>query len=193
MSDDKRNQGKRTSGLLGDLESIRSLLDETEDASEDAAEREDAAAAEDTGEADDSDEDVPLLEDVVHGGVSVKETFLTGQGDFTDSGAASGLNEEVFKALLSDEWRESARDLLDEARAAIEKYQTDWTPQHTDELNQALKTRIDETVEQWLRDVVLSRIDELRRELLQAVSEQIRIIIDEQFNPASTREDPDGE
>jgi hypothetical protein len=178
MSDEKRKGSKRTSGLLGDLESIRSLLEENDEPRDEEA-----------GE----DEDVPLLEDVVRGGVSVNESFLSGEGDFTETGEGSGLNDEIFKALLSDEWREAARDLLDEARAAIEKHQHEWTPEHTDELNQALKVRIDETVQQWLRQVVQSRIEELRSRLLEAVSGQIRTTIDEQFNRTSTHEDPDGE
>jgi len=173
MSDDKGG-GKPTRGLLGDLESIRSLLDDREEISEDDAE-------------------VPLLEDVVHGGVSVNESFLSGEGDFIETAGTSGLDEEIFKALLSDEWREAARGLLDQARAAIEQHQSDWTPEHTDELNQALKARIDETVQQWLRQVVQNRIDELGALLLQAVSEELRTAVDRQLNEATTDEDPDAE
>jgi len=176
MSDRERPSSGHSSGLLGDLESIRSLLEENAE-----------------NPAPPEDDEVPLLEDVVHGGVSVNETFVSGEGDFADSDEASGLNEDIFRALLSDEWRQSARELLDEARAAIEKHQTEWTPEHTDELNAALKVRIDETMQQWLRDLVASRIDDLRRELLTAMSEQIRTTIDEQFQHKTRHEDPDGQ
>lgn len=200
MSHDEGPRKRPTSGLLGDLETIRSLLQEEENERQATGQRSadeapppdserDSGAADTAGPEDD---DVPLLEDVVHGGVSINESFLSGEGDFVDSGEASGLNDEIFKALLSDEWRESARDLMDQARAAIEEHQTEWTPAHTDELNEALKVRIDETLQHWLRTVVLSRIDELRRELLDAVSEQIHDTIAEQ-SEANTREDPDGE
>lgn len=203
MSNDKGKSGKterRTSGLLGDLESIRTLLDESEDAASRpggravaprAPSRKEFGRSRDGGSDDD---DVPLLEDVVHGGVSINETFLSGEGDFVEEGGEeSGLNDELFKALLSDEWRESARELLDEARDVIEQYQGEWTAEHTEELNQALKARIDETLQQWLADLVRSRMDELRAELLQAVSEQIRITIEAQLDPSRPREDPDGE
>jgi len=183
MSNKKQPPDEPTRGLLGDLESIRSLLDESEDEQARSAER----------APDDDEADVPLLEDVVHGGVSVNETFLSGEGDFADTTGSSALNDEVFKALLSDEWRESARELLDQARAAIEQHQTEWTPKHTDELNHALKVRIDETVQTWLLEAVQSRIDDLRAELLRAVTEQLRVTIETQFNPTSTHEDPDGE
>lgn len=185
MSDDKRKRGARASGLLGDLESIRSLLEENGPTpSDDPVE---PAAA-------NRDRDVPLLEDVVHGGVSLSETFEAGQGDFVDSPDASGLNEEIFKALLSSKWRDSARELLDDARSVIEQHQTEWTPEHTDELNAALKVRIDETLRQWLEEIVRSRIDELRQALLDAVGEQIKSAVDERFNPLPRHdEDPDGE
>jgi len=206
MTGDKRKSGGQTSGLLGDLESIRSLLEEAEPAdrgaghtsADQAAEKASGTAAygERTSVDAGGDDDVPLLEDVVHGGVSVNETFFAGEGDFRDSAEASGLNEDVFKALLSDEWRESARDLLDQAREAIEQHQTEWTPAHTDELNEALKVRMDETLQQWLQEALASRVDELRQTLLTALSDEIQRTIDRQFGDEPRRtpdEDPDGE
>lgn len=197
MTDDKRKSGGQTSGLLGDLESIRSLLEEAEPA--DGAPADDEPAADPAGKQaapSGGDEDVPLLEDVVHGGVSINETFFSGEGDFRDSAEASGLNEDVFKALLSDEWRESARELLDQARDAIEQHQTEWTPAHTDELNEALKVRMDETLQQWLREALASRVDELRHTLLMALSDEIQQTIERQFGAEMRNapdEDPDGE
>ena len=116
MTDGNRKSGD-TSGLLGDLESIRTLLEQPGDGdSGQAPDPGGGPPAEDSGRRDD---DVPLLEDVVHGGVSLNETFLGGQGDFEIDAGDSGLNEDVFKALLSDEWRESARELLDQAAALV--------------------------------------------------------------------------
>jgi len=208
MTHDKRKPGGQTSGLLGDLESIRSLLEEAEPADRGAGDPASGAAAsaqqasgigpsgeQAPGDAG-GDDDVPLLEDVVHGGVSVNETFFSGEGDFQDSAEASGLNDDVFKALLSDEWRESARELLDQARDAIEQHQTEWTPAHTDELNAALKVRMDETLQQWLREALASRVDELRQTLLTALSDEIQRTIDRQFGDEPRKapdEDPDGE
>jgi len=197
MTDDKRKSGGQTSGLLGDLESIRSLLEAAEPA--DGAPADDESAADLAGKQaapSGGDEDVPLLEDVVHGGVSINETFFSGEGDFQDSAEASGLNEDVFKALLSDEWRESARELLDQARDAIEQHQTEWTPAHTDELNEALKVRMDETLQQWLREALASRVDELRHTLLMALSDELQQTIERQFGAEMRNapdEDPDGE
>ena len=200
MTDGNRKSGD-TSGLLGDLESIRTLLEQPGDSGQKPApgatsrteqdSGEEAAAPAGPAEGPGNDDEVPLLEDVVHGGVSLNETFLGGQGDFQLSTDDSGLNEDVFKALLSDEWRESARELLDQAREAIERHQTDWTPEHTDQHNEALKVRIDATLQQWLREALASRVGELRQTLLTALSDEIHTTIDKQFN--SSHEDPDGE
>jgi hypothetical protein len=198
MSERKPPAG--TDGLLGDLESIRSLLEEDDqqqpsappergDAESPAPPAEPSTAA-DRGEGD--EEDVPLLEDVVRGGVSVNETFLSGERHFQADSEAAGLDDAVFKALLSDEWRDSARTLLDQARAAIEQHQTEWTPEHTDELNAALRERIDATLQRWLRRAVMENIDDLRRALLAAVSDEIGRTIADQFNQTPD-EDPNGE
>jgi hypothetical protein len=174
MSDRKPSSNSRTSALLGDLESIRSLLQPPEGADHDLPD-------------DADDEDVPLLEEVVHGGVSVNESFLSGEGDFDESGESSGLNDDLFKALLSDQWRESARDMLDQARATIEQHQREWTPQHTDELNEALKVRIDQTLQAWLRELVHDHLDDLRATLLTTMSREIVDLIAERLT------DPDNE
>lgn len=182
MSEHKPPSGK-TSAILGDLESIRSLLEEHQEAG--------------PQEPDLDDDQVPLLEDVVDGGVTLNESFLSGEGSFQESGDSGGddrssLNDEIFKALLSDEWRESARGLLDEARDAIEAQQTAWTPQHTDELNAALQVRIDETLHRWLRQAVLNGIDDLRREVLESVRQELGRTVAARFNSKSPHEDLDG-
>jgi hypothetical protein len=182
MTEDKAGKSGRTSSLLGDLESIRSLLDA----------RQSSDRTSDTGAGD--DEDVPLLEDVVHGGVSVTEQFLSGEGEFrVDGQDASGLDDDVFKALLSHEWRNSAREVIDEARAAIEQHDADWTPEHTDVLNAAVKARIDATVQDWLRDLVQSNISDLQALLLDAVSGEIQSTIEQRFGQQQEDENPDGE
>jgi hypothetical protein len=133
----------------------------------------------------------------VDGGVTLNESFLSGAGSFQQSGEHGGdeqsrLNDEIFKALLSDEWRESARELLDDAHSAIEAQQSEWTPQHTDALNAALQVRIDETLQRWLRQAVLNGIDDLRREVLESVRQELGRTVAAQFNSKSPHEDLDG-
>jgi hypothetical protein len=173
---DRRQPPAPTSALLGDLESIRSLLAEQQ-------------AAE--GQRDSMpDDEVPLLEDVVQGGVSVNEAFLSGESDFGESDSGSGLPDDIFQALLSDEWRESTDQLVEEARAELGNVRAE--PDTAEALNEALKLHVDETLQRWLRALVLSNIDDLRRELLEAVRQQLGETVATRFNEQSPEEDTDG-
>ncbi len=165
--------------LLGDLESIRELLDEEE-------------AARELDRDPDTDPAVPLLDDMVRGAYELRET-----ADFLSATPALGgggnrrsryLPEDVFDALLGDRWKVSAADILTEARGAIEAHRNQWTPEDTDELNDALRVRIDETLTEWLTATISERLDELHAELLRAaesvIDEKIRSLIEQRtVNP----------
>jgi hypothetical protein len=140
--------------LVGDLESLRGLLNETTPA--------------------------PLLED---------------PGEFPPHDDApqrpakpDSLGDDTIKALLGDEWRQSADQILSAAREAIEHVSSDWSPQHTTELNEALRVRIDATLEAWLEAAVRQRLEELRATLLAAIESEIAT-----FTAQLTQQDPDGE
>lgn len=203
MTKQDRKSDAQASGLLGDLESIRTLLDDGDAAPR--GDRHDSGDAEDADEAapasvDDgadadagNDADVPLLEDVVHGGVGLNQTFFAGEGDFAedaDEPSHSGLDEALFKTLLSEEWRDNSRDLLEDVRDTIERDQAEWTPAATEDLNEALQERIDETIDAWLHDLVARHIDELRQVLLDAVGDQLQASVRSQLTPDG---DPDGQ
>jgi hypothetical protein len=173
--------------LLGDLESIKELLDE---------ERQEArrpAAAEAP--------DVPLLDDMVEGAYTLDESdsLLSatpalggGRRPRTASATTSSttrpeaegkyLSEDLFDSLLGDKWKSSASDILTEARGAIEAHRNDWTPEDTDELNAALRVRIDETLTEWLKETVRARMDELHAVLLKTaeatIDEKIRALVE---------------
>lgn len=148
MKKKRAPSGDSKNALLGDLESIRTLLDEEARAEQDAA-------------------DVPLLDDVVEGALRLTEPPLEA-GMIFDPDAPGGLDDELFEALLGEGWKQSAERILDQTRATIEEHRTDWAPEDTDELNEALKVRIDAALRKWLRRLVLAHIDELRAELLAA-------------------------
>jgi hypothetical protein len=163
------------SSLLGDLESIRSLLDGPTDS---------------TPVTDDSD-DVPVLEDMVEGAFTVNESVLTSRASFDDgpsSGAPkSGLADDTIKALLGDEWRGQARKILSDARSTVEGSGLDWSADQMNALNESLKVRIDHTLDDWLVELINSRIDDLRTRLLTVLEHEIT-----QFTRALTDEEQDG-
>jgi hypothetical protein len=161
--------------LLGDLESIRGLLDEATDS---------------TPVGDESD-DVPVLEDMVEGAFTVNESVLTSRTSFDDgpsSGAPkSGLADDTIKALLGDEWRGQARKILSDARSTVEGSGLDWSADQMNALNESLKVRIDRTLDDWLVELINSRIDDLRTRLLAVLENELT-----QFTRALTDEEQDG-
>ena len=104
-----------------------------------------------------------------------------------------GLDDDMFNRLLGDDWRQAAAGLLDEARGSIEAHSQQWTPQDTDELNEALQVRIDETLHRWLRRTVQERIDGLRAELLAAISDQLEATVKQRFKDDRPGEGAHGE
>ncbi len=147
--------------LLGDLESIRALLD----------------VPSDSASAPDDSDDVPVLEDMVEGAFTVNESVLTSRSSFDDGVAAgagkSGLADDTIKALLGDEWRAQARKILSDARSTVEGSGGDWSAAQLNSLNESLKVRIDRTLDDWLVEMMNSRIDDLRTRLLTILEHEL--------------------
>lgn len=141
--------------LLGDLESIRTLLDEEEAEGQPAA---------DLG-------DVPMLDDVVDA-----------TPELPTEGPGSSMTDDVFDSLMSDGWKAQTDSLLSAARSSIDEQAEAWSPEDTDELNDALRVRIDATIYSWLQKMLREHIDELRAEVLEAISEELRLRVDGALN-----------
>ena len=198
------------SALLGDLESIRTLLEDDDD---DAPTLPEPAS---------DDIEVPVLEDIVDtdinntvgGGSSVPESVNCGAGDWVpESGSATdsppptgvsagsatesppatvgrpGLGDDLFRALLSDEWRASANEILEQARHVIGEHRADWTPAETDSLNDALKVRIDATIQGWMRGMVVKHMADLHELLLRELADELRSAIDDIIEQRSEKTD----
>ncbi|MEM1230213.1 MAG: hypothetical protein AAGI15_06730 [Pseudomonadota bacterium] len=139
--------------LLGDLESIRTLLDEESD--------------QPTSDAETEPKDVPVLDDVVD------------TPDVTPTeGPGSNLTDDVFASLMSDGWKAQTDTLLDAARSSIDEQAEAWSPEDTDELNDALRVRIDEAIYESLQRMLREHIDELRADVLDAISDELRLRVD---------------
>ncbi len=168
--------------LLGDLESIKELLDEEEDDGQTTAK---------------SPLDVPLLDDMVEGAYTLDDSDSllsaspalgggrrprTSPAPAKDESGSKYLSEDLFDTLLGDRWKSSASDILTEARGAIEAHRNDWTPEDTDELNAALRVRIDETLTEWLKETVKARMNELHAVLLETaeatIDEKVQALIE---------------
>ena len=103
---------------------------------------------------------------MVEGAFTVNESVLTSRSSFEDGAAAgaskSGLADDTIKVLLGDEWRAGARKILADARTAVEGAGGTWSAAQLNTLNESLKVRIDRTLDDWLVEMMNSRIDDLR-------------------------------
>lgn len=179
--------------ILDDLESIRDLLDE-EAADLDRAAQDETRRANtrvevvDAVEVDLVDDDVPILEDVVSGAIVLDESPLTRTASISFPGEIAGemtgefaFDEGMMKSLLGDEWKDVADDILTQTRDAIQESKDQWSPQDTDELNEALKVRIDRTIDTWLAEVLAEKIGDLRERLKSALQEESRAQLEDQL------------
>lgn len=121
---------------------------------------------------DGSGTQVPLLEDVIGGGLGIDEAPLDAPLIMDD--APGRLDDELFRTLLGDAWKTSASQILETTRAEIEAYRENWAPEDTDALNDALRVRIDDTLKHWLRDLVRDNMHDLRTALLSAIDNQLK-------------------
>lgn len=160
--------------LLGDLESIRTLLEDDEDAPEAAG-------------TDLDDLEVPVLEDVVESEADA-DIEPTRAREF-------GLDDDLFRALLSDEWRDSASEILKQAREAIGEHSDDWRDEETDAFSDALKVRIDAIIQGWMRGMVVTHMADLHQMLLTALSTELKTTIEDIIEHPSEKpsEKPDGQ
>jgi len=191
MNRRKHEANPQKSALLDDLESIRTLL------ADDGNQPGPDPAVED---------EVPVLDDVVaeetiaapEAGQAVPAgpTRSAGPTDADWPVAAParepGLDDDLFRALLSDEWRTSASDVLQQARDLIGAHGDDWSPAETDLLTDALKVRIDATVQGWMRGMVITHMADLHTRLREALSEELERTIDHIIDQRSS-ETPDGQ
>ncbi len=149
--------------LLGDLESLRSILDE-----EDEPEPQDEAA-------------VPLLDDVVSDAA---------EADAAPPASRGGMDEDLFQALLSDDWRETAAAIIEQAPVAVGD-EAGWKGEEIAALQHALRLEQDKALTGWVRDALARHADELRSELLAALSGELKPAVDRILNRDS--EAGDGE
>ena len=137
------------------------------------------------------DDDIPELSETVTGETMQPETSdeesedLPVLQDQIETGQAKhdrAISDRAINQLLDDAWQETADQLLEEARGTIEDNSTLWQPEDTDELNRALKVRIDETVRQWLGDVLKAHIHVLHERIVNELADELKKQIDKKIH-----------
>ena len=139
--------------ILEDLESIKDLLDEQQCPADSSHSTGDLISDRTMSQGD----DVPLLDDPIEEAAKLHEA----------------LPDDTFKALLGDAWHDSVDEIFVNARASIQNNSADWLPEHTDELAQALKIRIDVSVKAWLAETLQANIGLLRERIVAELSGEL--------------------
>ncbi len=134
-------------GLMGDLESIKALLEE-----DDEPTSWDIAAE-------------PVQELSVE--TSATNTPATSATSTTSATAAS------LDALLGTDFHDATATVMARARGLIEQHPNRWSPQQTDELSDALRVRIDGAVQEWITASLTAHAGELQQRLLNAVRDEL--------------------
>ncbi|MCZ6854117.1 MAG: hypothetical protein O7G86_09380 [Gammaproteobacteria bacterium] len=180
MSKKKRKGSARN--LIADLEAIQTLLSETPKRGKKKARSADAKPIAPKALRDDAR--VPLLDDRV-GDPSSREVPETEPEETV-------LGDDLFQALLGDDWSVTTAKILEQALESIEQRHLDWKPALSDELVDALKVRIDATVHAWLHTVIVKHAHELHGVVVKALSEEIERSI-MQLSDNQNSENADGQ
>ncbi|MEM7217936.1 MAG: hypothetical protein AAF515_06190 [Pseudomonadota bacterium] len=147
--------------LMVDLEVIRDLLHEEE---LQATELDPAAPPLEAMPPEDAPrEDQPALE--------MQEIVVP--EDLGGAFEAAAPASDVTSMLLGPEFAAQMATILGKARDTIEEHPTDWSPQQTDELVDALRVRIDDAVLAWVRESLATHTEELELRLLSAVHNEL--------------------
>lgn len=134
----------KANGLMGDLESIKALLEE-----------------------DDLEFDSALWNVTLE---SVPE--VTRAEDATVTPVTSST-AAALDAMLGSDFHDATADVMTRARGLIERHPNNWSPQQTDELSEALRVRIDDAVQGWINASLAAHAGELQERLLNAVRDEL--------------------
>ncbi len=81
--------------------------------------------------------------------------------------------ETSLDGLLGDEFHNATAEVLQRARSLIQQHPNQWSPQQTDELTDALRVRIDDTVQQWIQTSLAAHATQLQQRLLNTVRHEL--------------------
>jgi hypothetical protein len=81
----------------------------------------------------------------------------------------SAMTDDLIKALLDDEWRDSAAGLVDKTRKPAPEGSRPAEPQ----LDQRLRQRLEQELDQWLAETIERRLPALRERLLKIMEAEL--------------------
>lgn len=173
--------------LVGDLETLVTLLEEGKDPTLDMFADEPVMASPPAPEAQPAAE--PPIDTVVPESV-VQPEALTPQlpaesaalpeferlerttADFSAT-LPPPQNQDLFDALLGAGWEAESNELLQTASATIQDQKLDWNPEDTEALTDALRVRLEQSINGWLSTTLAEQVGLLRQQLLVDLQDEL--------------------
>lgn len=158
---------------MGDLETIRALLEE--DDGQEQVGQEDGLAAQ---------HDAPTpFNDIVTDNVqpngetpamhSLAPDFAIAPAQAADPINIADAHADPRTSVHKNSFKAETGLVMSRARALIEEHPNAWSPQQTDELCAALKVRIDDTVHQWIDETLNRHRKSLEDRLVQTIQNEL--------------------
>lgn len=82
-------------------------------------------------------------------------------------------NQDLFDALLGTDWEAASNELLQAASSTIQNQQLDWNPDDTQALTDALRVRLEQSINGWLNTTLVKQVDLLRQQLLLDLQDEL--------------------
>ena len=170
------SSNSKSNSLMGDLESIKALLEEEdlEAVPESLSQALHPAIEVDAQEQIEEEIEEPLEEQIDDAAFDLASDLSEPLSEpLADSLKEIQLSNTSLDALLGEEFHEATAEVMERARGLINQHANQWSPQQTDELADALRVRIDGAVEQWIQTSLSAHAAELQQRLLNAVRTEL--------------------
>ncbi len=82
-------------------------------------------------------------------------------------------NQDLFDALLGTGWEAESTELLETASATIQAQQLDWNPDDTQALTDALRVRLEQSINGWLSTTLVEQVALLKQQLLVDLQDEL--------------------
>lgn len=82
-------------------------------------------------------------------------------------------NQDLFDALLGTGWEAESNELLEAASATIQAQKLDWNPEDTQALTDALRVRLEQSINGWLSTTLAEQVALLRQQLLVDLQDEL--------------------
>lgn len=160
--------------LVGDLETLVTLLDEGKDPTLDMFADEPMGAAPAVATA--------LENEAQPANATVAQPEPPAPDPVTSSATAPSLappsvtsaqNQDLFDALLGTGWEAQSNELLQAASATIQAQKLDWNPEDSEALTEALRVRLEQSINGWLNTTLTEQVELLRQQLLLDLQQEL--------------------